>query len=173
MHDLPIDLPRIAAFRARGGRERELTLPELWQAGDATSQPGLNWRQSAANLHRRLIQIAVLFLLPPLGLALAIPPKRNAGSIGIFIGIGLLIVYNQISQATERASATGHLDPIAAQWLPFTGFALLSAWLFYRLAYRVESNPAAQIERLASRLARTIGSALRRLRPRRATWIEG
>jgi len=173
MHDLPIDLPKIAAFRARGGRERELTLPELWQAQDTSGQQGLTWQQSAANLHRRLIQIAVLFLLPPLGLALAIPPKRNAGGVGIFLGIALLIIYNQISQATERASALGHLHPVAAQWLPFAAFGLLSGWLFYRLAYRVESSPAAQIERLASRLARAIGSGLRRLRPRRATWIEG
>jgi lipopolysaccharide export system permease protein len=33
-HDLPIDLPKIEAFRSRGGKDRERTMPELVQVGN-------------------------------------------------------------------------------------------------------------------------------------------
>jgi lipopolysaccharide export system permease protein len=38
-HDLPIDLPKIEAFRGRGGKDRERTIPELAQIGDDAAKP--------------------------------------------------------------------------------------------------------------------------------------
>src|SRR3546814_19161475 len=38
-HDLPIPLPKIEAFRLRVGAAREMTIPDLFVAGKASSQP--------------------------------------------------------------------------------------------------------------------------------------
>src|SRR3546814_12122942 len=75
-HDLPIDLPQIEAFRGRGGRDRELTIPELVRTGGDLREPEEFRGASIANFNHRMVQVAAMFALPLLALSLAIPPKR-------------------------------------------------------------------------------------------------
>src|SRR3546814_2504447 len=79
-HDLPIDLPQIEAFRGRGGRDRELTIPELVRTGGDIREPEEFRRASIATFNHRMVQVAAMFALPLLALSLAIPPKRSTSA---------------------------------------------------------------------------------------------
>src|SRR3546814_5450955 len=84
-HDLPIDLPQIEAFRGRGGRDRELTIPELVRTGGDIREPEEFRRASIANFNHRMVQVAAMFALPLLALSLALPPKRSTSALGVFL----------------------------------------------------------------------------------------
>src|SRR3546814_20196612 len=55
--DLPIPLPKIEAFRLRGGADREMTIPELFVAGKDSSQPEQTRLESRANFHFRIVEV--------------------------------------------------------------------------------------------------------------------
>ncbi len=149
VHDLPIDLPRIEAFRARGNEDdQELTLPELVRVGSDRSANVPNRNAIVANFHRRLIQVVVVTVLPLLAVALAVPPKRSASALGVFVSLVIVIVYNEISEYAERLGATGRADPLLAQWIPFAGFAALCGWLYYVLAFKPGGQPISSLDRV-------------------------
>ena len=83
-HDLPIDLPKIESFRGRGGADRELTIPELVRVGNDSRTPETVRNETRANFHFRLVEVAMMLLLPLLAVALAVPPKRSPSAIGVF-----------------------------------------------------------------------------------------
>lgn len=145
-HDLPIKLPAIGTFRARGDKRLELTLPEL-AASSVDSRLSHTERLPAiATLNRRLIECVVLFVLPFLGVALAVPPKRSTSALGVFLSVIMLVTYHKISQYGERMGAIGQVDPVLAQWLPFSGFLALSLWFYYVLAFRPGGQPIGALE---------------------------
>jgi lipopolysaccharide export system permease protein len=58
--------------------------------------------------------------------------------------------------------AIGQVDPVLAQWVPFTGFLALSLWFYYVLAYRPGGQPIGALEVMFSKIA----GLLAKLRPR-------
>mgnify|MGYP006212186561 CR=1 FL=1 len=67
-HDIPIPLPKIESFRSRGGKDREYLITELFQIGLDTQKPALERDQAWANFHFRLVEVAMMLLLPFLAL---------------------------------------------------------------------------------------------------------
>jgi lipopolysaccharide export system permease protein len=163
-HDLPVDLPQIDRFRGRGEENLERTLPELWvgaKDGAATPQE----RQVAqASLNRRVVQCVVMFLLPLIAVALAVPPKRSTSALGVFLSIILLVTYHKITEYGERMGLIGRIDPLIAQWVPYALFAALSAWMFYKIALVPGGQPIGALDRAFGKL----GGLLRGLLVRRA-----
>ena len=49
----------------------------------------------------------MMLMLPLLAIALAVPPKRSTSSLGIFIGIVMVVTYHKINQYAESAAAQG------------------------------------------------------------------
>jgi lipopolysaccharide export system permease protein len=148
-HDLPIDLPQIDAFRARGDADdEERTLPELARVGADPSADPMTRAESIANFHRRLVQVLVVAVLPLLAVALAVPPKRSSSALGVFVSLVIVIVYNEISEYAERLGASGKADPFLAQWGPFALFAALCIWLYYVLAFKPGGQPIGSLERV-------------------------
>ena len=148
-HDLPIDLPQIEAFRARGDSDdEERTLPELAQVGTDPNASPMTRAESIANFHRRLVQVLVVAVLPLLAVALAVPPKRSSSALGVFVSLVIVIVYNEISEYAERMGAAGKADPFLAQWGPFALFAALCVWLYYVLAFKPGGQPIGSLERV-------------------------
>jgi lipopolysaccharide export system permease protein len=150
VHDLPIPLPKIAAFRARGGRELEFTLPELYANSQNSALSPKVMQSSAANFYRRLVQSLILLILPPLALAMAIPPKRTSNATGLFFGLASLITYNELSEFAERTGAAGGGSPLLLQGIAFIIYALFCFWMFSLLAYRVAGQPLAIVYKLGS-----------------------
>jgi lipopolysaccharide export system permease protein len=162
-HDLPINLPKFENFRQRGGRNLEFTLPELAKLGKETGNQGLR-ASSRAEFHFRLVEVATMFLLPLLALALAIPPKRSSSSLGVFLSIVMIVTYHKVNQYASDIGALGRVDPVIALWGPFLVFAGLVFWMYYQIAYVPGGQPIGALERGFGKLGKAI---LRRLPGRR------
>jgi lipopolysaccharide export system permease protein len=164
-YDLPINLPAVDSFRGRGGNvEKELVLPEVWgRAYGGRAATSADQLASRANLHFRLVEIAMMLMLPMLGIALAVPPKRSNSSLGIFVGIVLVVTYHKINQYAEDAGAQGRLQPELALWLPFLGLVVLIVWMYHVIAHRPGGQPIGALEAAFAKL----GKVVRKVAPKR------
>ncbi len=155
-HDLPIDLPRFESFRPRGERNLERTLPELAVLGRDGRQSDQIRDTSRSAFHFRLAEVATMFLLPLLALALGIPPKRSTSALGVFLSIVMIVTYHKINQYAEAVGGLGRIDPVLALWVPFAIFAGLILWMFYTVAYVPGGQPIGALERVFSKLGAVI-----------------
>ncbi len=155
-HDLPIPLPKIDAFRTRGGADREKTIPELFVAGKDRSEPLKTRLESRANFHFRIVEVVSMFLIPLIAIALAIPPKRSTSSLGIFLSIVLLVTQHKINEYAEDMGARGTVDPLIALWVPFLLFAALAVWMYYQTAHVPGGQPIGALERVAAKAGQKI-----------------
>lgn len=162
LHDIPINLPHLETFRARG-KQLEFTLSELWTASADPRRSEELQRQAQGALHRRLAQVAVLLPLPFLGLALAVPPKRSTTSLGIFVGIFLLLLLNEFNKAGETAVQLGAAPPWLAIWVPFAGFCAVSFGAYLVLTRKVGGHPLTPLFALSKKITETALKMHRRL----------
>jgi lipopolysaccharide export system permease protein len=155
-HDLPIDLPKIGAFRAPGERDRELTLPQLVRTAKDDAANAMKRDKARANFHFRMVEVAIMLLLPLLGLALAVPPKRSTSALGVFLSIVMVVAYHKVNEYAEGVGGLGYINPVIALWLPFALFAALIVWMFYILAFVPGGQPIGGLERVFGKLAGAI-----------------
>jgi len=146
-HDLPIDLPDIASFRERGGKDLEYTIPELVRVGLDENRPVTERNESRANFHYRMVEVVMMLLMPLLALALAIPPKRSNSALGVFLSIIMIVTYHKINQYGEDVGALGIIDPIIALWVPFFLFAALILWMYHMVAHVPGGQPIGALEK--------------------------
>jgi len=151
-HDLPVDLPAMTSFRTRGSENLERTIPELWGIMRDGSVPEADRMKAAAAFHRRTVQWMVMFVLPLLAVALAVPPKRSTSAIGVFLSVVMLVTYHKISEYGERMGSIGRVDPFLAQWVPFLLFTALCGWFYYVLAQKPGGQPIGAVDRLFKKL---------------------
>ena len=168
-HDLPIDLPAIEQFRARGDAEREYILPELLRIGWSETASDTKRDASQASFNFRLVEVVMMALLPLLAVALGIPPKRSTSALGVFLSIIMVVAYHKVNQYGEDIAALGRVDPIIALWGPFVLFAALIVWMYWRVAYVPGGQAIGALEiwfsklskRAAKLFSRRSGAALR------------
>jgi lipopolysaccharide export system permease protein len=166
-HDLPIDLPTVERFRKRGaerGKEREWILPELLRIGWSPQAPPDLKAQSRASLNYRLVEVAMMLLLPLLAVALAIPPKRSTSGLGIFVSIVLVVAYHKINEYGAAVSALGKASPFLILWGPFVLFAALIVWMYWRVAYVPGGQAIGALERFAANFGKRLRGLLARRR---------
>lgn len=159
-HDLPIPLPKIEAFRTRGGSDREMTIPELFVAGKDKAESPDTRLEIRANFHFRIVEVMSMFLIPLIAIALAIPPKRSTSSLGVFLSIVLLVTQHKINQYAEDLGARGTVDPILALWVPFLLFAALAVWMYYTVAHVPGGQPIGALERVAAKAGQKVRKLL-------------
>lgn len=167
-HDLPIDLPKIEAFRSRGDRDRELTIPELIRTGNDPNVSAMVRAESLANFHFRMVEVATMLLLPLLAVALAVPPKRSTSALGVFLSIVMIVSYHKVNEYAEALGGLGRVDPFIALWTPFALFAALILWLYHTLAYKPGGQPIAALERGAAKAFKAVRGLFRWQARRRA-----
>jgi lipopolysaccharide export system permease protein len=158
-HDLPIDLPKIEAFRSRGGKDRERTIPELVQLGTDKNTPLALRNESLSNFYFRLVEVAMMLLLPLLAVSLAVPPKRSTSALGVFLSIVMVVAYHKINEYAESMGSLGKVDPFFALWGPFALFVALILWMYHTLAHKPGGQPIGALENLFGK----VGKALRSL----------
>ncbi|WP_202189300.1 MULTISPECIES: LPS export ABC transporter permease LptF [Sphingomonas] len=159
-HDLPIPLPKSENFRSRGGRNLELTLPELARIGGDRAAPDELRDTSRAAFHFRLVEVATIFLLPLLAVALGVPPKRSGSALGVFLSIVIIVTYHKINEYGQSLGLLGLVDPFIALWVPFVLFAALVVWMYYTVAYVPGGQPIGWLERAASKLGKLVAARL-------------
>ena len=155
-HDLPIDLPKMAAFRQRGGRDLEMTMPELVLVAHKEGTPEKIRSQYRAEFHFRLVEVATMFLLPMLALALAVPPKRSSSALGVFLSIIMIVTQHKINEYAASVAALGRVEPILALWIPFLLFAALVWWMYRTIAHVPGGQPIGALERGADKAAKAV-----------------
>ena len=155
-HDLPIDLPRMEAFRQRGGKDLEMTMPELALIAQREGTPDRVRSELRAEFHFRLVEVATMLLLPLLALALAVPPKRSSSALGVFLSIVLLVTQHKINEYAASVSALGRVDPLLALWVPFLAFAALVWWMYHMVAHVPGGQPIGALERAADKGVKTL-----------------
>ena len=165
-HDLPIDLPAIEKFRARGDATREYILPELLSIGWSDKSAPRERDASVASFNFRLVEIVMMLLMPLLAVALAIPPKRSTSALGVFVSIVMVVAYHKVNQYGEDVAALGRLDPILALWVPFAVFAALILWMYYRVAYVPGGQAIGALETAFAKLSKRITKLFTRRRPK-------
>ena len=161
-HDLPIDLPAIERFRARGDEAREYVLPELLKLGWDQRVPEEVRTGNQANFNYRMVEVVMMFLLPLLAVALAIPPKRSTSALGVFVSIILVVAYHKVNQYGQSIAELGRLDPFLALWGPFVLFAALILWMFYRVAYVPGGQAIGALEAAYAKIGKRVKKLLRR-----------
>ncbi|EDL48460.1 LptF/LptG family permease [Erythrobacter sp. SD-21] len=163
-HDLPIDLPAIEEFRARGEDEREYILPELLRIGWADNQTESKRDASQASFNFRLVEVVMMALMPLLAVALGIPPKRSTSALGVFLSIIMVVAYHKVNQYGEDLAAIGMFDPILALWVPFFLFAALILWMYYRVAFVPGGQAIGALENWFAKVSKRFGKLFRRKR---------
>ena len=160
-HDIPIDLPRIESFRGRGDGNDELTLPELVRIGGSDKVPERLRDITRSNFHFRMVEVAMMLLLPLLAVALAVPPNRSTSGLGIFVSIVMVVTYHKINQYAEQMGAQDRVDPVLALWAPFTFFAVLILWMYWTIAFKPGGQPIGALERAFSKTGKALAAILR------------
>ena len=167
-HDLPIDLPKIEQFRGRGERDREYFLPELLRIGWSKDSSQAARYQSIASLNYRLVEVAMMFLLPLLAVSLAVPPKRSSSALGVFVSIVMVVAYHKVNEYGQDVSSLGRVDPTLALWGPFMLFAALIVSMYWRLAYVPGGQPIGALETGFAKITRSVMKLFAARKPRRA-----
>jgi lipopolysaccharide export system permease protein len=114
-----------------------------------------------ANLHFRLVEVAMMLMLPLLAVALAVPPKRSVSGLGIFLSIVMVVTYHKINQYGQHMGSLGRIHPVVALWVPFVLFGMLILWMYWVLAHRPGGQPIGALERAAAKVGKAIGRILR------------
>jgi len=163
-YDLPVNLPVIDQFRRRGGTQaEELYLHELFALGYLGGTSDLHQKLEArANLNFRLVEVAMMLLLPLLAVALAVPPKRSSSSLGIFLSIVIVVAYHKVNQYAEQMASQGRVDAIVGLWVPFLLLGVMIVWMYHVLAHKPGGQPIGALEFAASKSWRFIRGVLPR-----------
>lgn len=167
-NDLPIDLPRVEAFRERGGKEREYILPELLRIGWGAQNPEIERDASQASFNYRLVEVMMMALMPLLAVALAIPPKRSTSALGVFVSIVMVVSYHKVNEYGQDIAALGRFDPFFALWVPFALFAALIVWMYWRVAHVPGGQAIGALESFAAKMVKRISKLFQRRRQSRA-----
>jgi lipopolysaccharide export system permease protein len=158
VYDLPVSLPVIDQFRRRAaGQADELYLHELWRLGYGGGASTEAQRLAAqAHFNFRMVEVVMMFMLPLLAVALAVPPKRSSSALGIFVSILIVVAYHKVNQYAESAAAQGRLDPTLGLWVPLVLLSGLIYWMYHVLAHRPGGQPIGALEWFFAGLAKRI-----------------
>jgi lipopolysaccharide export system permease protein len=155
-HDLPVNLPAIEAFRGRGIGEEELTFAELIRVNDDERTPQDYRNKTRANFHFRLAEVLIMFFLPFMAVALAVPPKRSTSGLGMFLAVVFVVAVHKLFQYGEETAAIGLFSPLISIWVPFGLVAALILWMYWTLAHRPGGQPIGALERAFDKFGKAI-----------------
>ena len=76
----------------------------------------------------------------------------------------MIVAYHKINQYGEDVASLGRINPALALWGPFSVFAGLIFWMYYRVAYVPGGQAIGWLEKFASGLGKRLRSLMRRQR---------
>ncbi len=162
--DTPLGKISESLFRPRGEDERELTLPELYTQLDKPPQ-GATRNSMISELHKRIVNVITLFMLPLLALPFAIGRQRSQRGYRFGIALTLVVAYHEIIEQGAVATKANGWSPWISMWLPFALITIFALWRFYRVCFTLApdrigtaiDNAGSVLNRLWLPLARRIG----------------
>src|SRR3546814_15893693 len=88
-------------------RSLELTIPELVRVGTSSEADPKLRNEANANFHFRMVEVAMMLLLPMAALAFAIPPKRSTSALGVFLSIVFIVTYHKSNEYRTEERRVG------------------------------------------------------------------
>jgi lipopolysaccharide export system permease protein len=130
--DVEIELPAIAAYRARGAHETEATVAEIWRRLRVeTPRSDPLWNEYRAGFHFRIIQALSFLILPILAVAAGVTGRRRTSDLKPILGVAIVVVYHELLEGWAQVVVReGVLSPYVAMWGLFAVFLVVSVWLY-------------------------------------------
>lgn len=161
--DTPLGQVADKTFRPRGDDERELTLPELIARQD-TPPKGTTKDQMRSELHKRLIAMLTLPMLPFLAVPFALGRRRNQRNYRFGVALILLVALHEIIEQGAIATSANGASPWLTMWLPFLLVTAFAAWRFWSASFTIKSGGLDNIiDRIAVTVRRFFRSITRRI----------
>ncbi|QPC44243.1 YjgP/YjgQ family permease [Kaustia mangrovi] len=157
--ETPLGKETSRLFRPRGNDQRELTLPELAMRLDSPP-PDATRDEMVAELHKRLVNIFSLPVLPFLAIPFALGRRRGMRAYRFGAALIILVAYHEILEQGTLLVRVGQLSPYIALWLPYAVLTVFSGWRYYRACFTVRQE---WLEPLADRVNETIRGLFRRV----------
>lgn len=137
--DTPLGKVSKDIFRPRGQNEEELYFPELFKLQN--SPPEMATLDSMrAEIHRRIVSILSMLLLPFLALPFAIGRARAPRGYRIVVALALLVSFHEIIQQGALATKSSGFSPLLTQWLPLSLLAVFAFYRFYVACFRLGND---------------------------------
>mgnify|MGYP001765210988 CR=1 FL=1 len=137
--DTPLGKVAKDIFRPRGNDGEELYINELL-SGDAAAFPEVTPDSFRSELHRRIVSILTMLLLPFLALPFAIGRARSPRAYRIVVAMALLVAYHEVIQQGALATRSSGISPWITQWLPLGLLAAFAFWRFYSASFLLGSD---------------------------------
>jgi lipopolysaccharide export system permease protein len=153
--DMPLGQLNRKLVRPRGIDERELTLPELFMQQSAPPKDS-TVHAMTAELHKRLLSIASLMMLPILALPFSLGRRRKLRAYRFGAALALLIVYHEITQQGAVMTQSYGYSPYLTLWLPFAALFTFSLWRFWMVAYQLRPDRLEPVLDQLSSITRTM-----------------
>ena len=131
----PIKAIADRVYDKRGQSEYQWTLIELMNGG-ADLPFKVEPNKISAELNFRLAQFAFIWLVPFIAVATIIEPRRNPGPFRFFIGLFIVLGFNQYLSIGTNFSRNSSWPPILTLWLPLAVVAALVFWQFWKVNYQ-------------------------------------
>ena len=103
-----------------------------------------------ADLNIRLADTVIVLILPLLAISLAIPPKRSQSSLGVILGIIMLVAYHKLEQYGSRADSLSKTSTVLLIWTPFLLLSLLTLRMYWVIANVPAGEPIGSLQRFLS-----------------------
>ena len=156
--DTPLGRISDKAFRPRGNDERELTFPELIRRQNDPPK-GATPDQMRTELHKRIINMLTIPVLPFLAVPFALGRRRNQRAYRFGLALIVLIGYYEIIEQGAIASRSNGISPWLTMWLPFAAITLYAGWRFWQSCFVLGID---HLDPVFDRMARA-GTAVKRL----------
>ena len=166
--DTPVGKISKKAFPSRGRSPRELTMIELVDAlirsknGMKTGKLGIN--ELTSSLHKRLVNVATIFILPFLAMPFAMGRRRGQRGYRFGLALIVLVAFHEIMEVGAVSVKEGHSTPGMAIWLPFGVLTVFSLWRFWQLSFSLQKD---RLEPVIDQMSEFIGKIVRKITPKR------
>ena len=137
--DTPVGKISAKAFPPRGTKPRELTLFELYQELKHPAR-AIPPSQLRASLHKRLVSVATILILPFLALPFAMGRRRGQRAYRFGVALLILVAFHEIIEAGAVSVKEKDASPLLAIWLPFGILAVFSLWRFWQVSFRLSRD---------------------------------
>jgi lipopolysaccharide export system permease protein len=159
--DTPVGRISKKVFPPRGRKPSELTIVELLKALTAP-KPKFSKAAIMGSLHKRVVNVATIFILPFLAMPFAMGRRRGQRGYRFGLALVILIGFHEVIQVGLVAVEEGRASASLAVWLPFGILAAFSLWRFWQLSFTLSKD---RLEATIDRISDFTEALVRKIRP--------
>ncbi len=160
--EAPIGRESATVFRPRGEDEREMTFTELARNYNSPRKYA-TVTELHAELHKRIISVLTILVLPFLALPFAIGHRRQQRAYRFAVALSILVAYHEIVQEGAAMAKVGAASVWLTLWAPFLLLCAFAAWRYWLTCFTLRKDI---FEGLYERLAQGAAGIRRILRAR-------